>query len=358
MLDSNSCTVLGRSTVRQGRRRLEIPTLGIALAIYAGFFTLTWFFQKLPLLLAAPLCALVLAWYASLQHETIHGHPTSSPRINSMLASLPLSLWLPYPVYREIHLRHHRYRGRHLTEPIVDTESYYRRPGTLARVGRFQGALYRANCTLLGRLVLGPALAIHGIWAAQLRKPVPAGGSLAPAGGSLAGRSVAGRSVGGAMGQLKSAPRRTTGVLLGHLLGVSVVLAWVVGVCHVSLLVYVGLVVYPSISIIKLRSFIEHRAADDPDRRTVVVEAGPFWGLIFLYNNLHIAHHAWPTLPWYRLPRLWREMRASVIQSCGPEAKLVWQGGYLELFRAYLLRPAIPVEHPLMAPDGYPRLGS
>lgn len=78
-----------------------------------------------------------------------------------------------------------------------------------------------------------------------------------------------------------------------------------------------------------------------------------FFTLTWFFQKLPL-----PTLPWYRLPRVWREMRASVIQSCGPEAKLVWQGGYLELFRTYLLRPAIPVEHPLMAPDGYTRLGS
>jgi fatty acid desaturase len=321
MLDSNSCIALGRDGTRRGEHRLEMPTIGIALAIYAGFFTLTWFFDRLPLVLAAPLGALVLAWYGSLQHETIHGHPTSSRRINSVLASPPLALWLPYPVYREIHLLHHRHRGRYLTVPIMDTESYYRQPGTLSRVGRFRRALYRANCTLLGRLLLGPALAIHGVWAAQLSK-------------------------------LKSAPRRTMQVLLGHLLGVSVVLAWIVGVCRVPLIVYVSLVVYPAISLVKLRSFIEHRAADDPDCRTVVVEAAPFWGLLFLNNNLHIAHHARPTLPWYRLPRAWREMRASVIESCGSEAKLVWQGGYLELFRTYLLRPALSVEHPLKDTPG------
>jgi hypothetical protein len=32
--------------------------------LYAGFLVLTWFFQDLPLL---------IAWYGSFQHETIHG---------------------------------------------------------------------------------------------------------------------------------------------------------------------------------------------------------------------------------------------------------------------------------------------
>src|SRR5579871_6417391 len=89
-------------------RRVEWPTLGVALAVLGGFFVLTAAFSKLPLLVAAPLLSFVLAWYSSLQHETIHGHPTPSRRFNAMLGSLPLALWIPYTVYRDTHLRHHR----------------------------------------------------------------------------------------------------------------------------------------------------------------------------------------------------------------------------------------------------------
>ena len=53
--------------------------------------------------LSAPLLSVLLTWYGSLQHETIHGHPTPFRRFNGMLGSLPLSLWIPYTVYRETH---------------------------------------------------------------------------------------------------------------------------------------------------------------------------------------------------------------------------------------------------------------
>jgi hypothetical protein len=46
-------------------------------------------------------------------------------------------------------------------------------------------------------------------------------------------------------------------------------------------------------------------------------------------------------LPWYELPRVWRQMRAAAIES-----GLVFQGGYRQLFKDYLLRPVIGVEHP------------
>jgi fatty acid desaturase len=297
------------------KRRPEIPTLIVALAIYGGFLLWTGYFRSLPLLIAAPLGSLLLAWYGSLQHETIHGHPTHSRRINALIGSVPLSLWLPYGLYREIHLRHHRYGGRHLTDPVHDTESFYLPPGSLRGMGSIRRAIHAANCTLAGRLILGPGLAIQAVWASEIR-------------------------------QLRAGNRRRLLAWVRHALGVGVVLAWAVGVCRVPLFVYLGLVVYPSASLTQLRSFVEHRANVDPTLLTAVVEANPLWALIFLNNNLHIAHHARPTLPWYELPRAWRQMRTSGMGARAAAAGLVFQGGYLSVIRAYFLRPFITVEHP------------
>jgi fatty acid desaturase len=315
MFESTPRSISGQVDPRTGRGRLEFPTLGVAAAIYVGFLLLTWFFRDLPLWIAAPLGSLLLAWYGSFQHETIHGHPTSSRRINALLASPPLSLWIPYALYREIHWRHHRHGGRYLTDPTRDTESFYLPPGSLSVAGRLRRALYLANCTLMGRLVLGPALAITAFWAAEFRR-------------------------------IPSMSRSRFYIWLHHAFGVAAVLAWTVGVCRVSLPVYVGLIIYPGASITLLRSFVEHRTDADPALRTAVVEASPLWALIFLNNNLHIAHHIQPTLPWYELPRAWREMRGSVVGSRAIGSGLVFQGGYSQVIRSYLFRPFIPVEHP------------
>jgi hypothetical protein len=53
-----------------------------------------------------------------------------------------------------------------------------------------------------------------------------------------------------------------------HAVAVSIVLLWTVGVCRIPLLTYVLLIVYPSISLGLLRSFVEHRADDEQQRRT------------------------------------------------------------------------------------------
>ena len=189
----------------------------VAIAIYGGFVYLTASFESLPLLVAAPLCGVLLAWYGSLQHETIHGHPTPHPRFNALLACTPLSLWIPYARYRETHLSHHADQGRHLTEPPHDPESFYLPQGALSTFGPLRCLLHRANCTLLGRVVIGPVIAVLTFWAREARA-------------------------------IGAGDRQRLLIWLRHIVGVAAVLSWIVGVCHISVGVYLALVVYPSIA--------------------------------------------------------------------------------------------------------------
>jgi fatty acid desaturase len=288
--------------------RWGLPTWGVGAAVYGGFFLVTWNFHTLPLWLAATLAALLLAWHGSLQHETIHGHPTRLKSVNTALGAVPLALWLPYELYRDSHLRHHA-EARNLTLPWRDPESHYLVAGALGSLGLVGRAVMRANCTLAGRLALGPAITILRVWAGEFRRPVE---------------------------------RPQPGVWLHHMIWVAVVLGWVDGVCGISLPVYLGAIVYPSVSLTLLRSFAEHRAAPDPWHRTAIVEAHPFWALLFLNNQLHFVHHQKPHLPWYDLPRAWREMKPSAEIGSG----LLFPGGYREIARKYLFRPFIAVDHP------------
>jgi fatty acid desaturase len=299
-----------------GRWRVEVPTVSVATAVYCGFLAITWFFNDLPLAIAAPVAALLLAWQSSLQHETIHGHPTGSRRINTLLGWSPLSLWLPYEVYRETHLRHHRCKGARLTRPGDDPESHYLPAGRLAASGRAKQGIFRFNRTLLGRLTLGPALSIWRLWGAELRR-------------------------------LRAGDAGRIRVWARHAASVAVVLAWVMGICHVSPAVYALAVVYPSISLNHLRSFAEHRSHADLRLRTNVVETGWLFSLLFLNNNLHIAHHAKPSMPWYRLPHAWREMTPEAARTGATV-----NPGYRHLFRSYWLRPIIAEEYPVA--DGAP----
>ena len=311
---SNANNVAAMSDeLHRTRTRLDWRTLGIVVAILGGFGLWSLNFNALPLWLAAPCGSVLLTWYGSLQHETIHGHPTSSRRINAAIGGLPLSLWLPYPIYRESHIRHHRHSHRRLTEVGYDPESFYLQPGHLTRAGRLQRAMLQANCTLIGRLTLGPAIAVAVLWARVWRKA--------------------------------RSNRRYRRMWIGHALATAAVLGWVVGVCHISLPVYVLAVVYPSASLTLLRSFVEHQAEDQSHLRTNVVETHPFWAMIFLNNNLHVAHHAYPHVPWYQLPRLWRNMRGASLR-----AGRIFNG-YGEVAQQFLVRPFITVEHPFSRLD-------
>lgn len=292
------------------RLRLEWPTLALAAAIYGGWIALTLAFHRLPLALAAPLGGLVLAWHSSLQHEAIHGHPTRSRRANALLAGIPLSTWLPYSVYRESHIAHHR--TSELTHPGFDPESFYVDAARWARFGPLRRALHWALSTLFGRLVLGPPVLVAQTLLSEARR--------------IAAGDV-----------------RHLGVWAVHGLGAGAVFVWVVGVCRIHPLVYVGCFVYPGLSLTLLRSFVEHRPAAEVEHRSAIVEANPILAALFLHNNLHILHHDEPGLPWYQLPAHYRQRRSELIARNGGYL----YSGYLEVARAFALRPKDAPLHPL-----------
>jgi fatty acid desaturase len=244
-----------------------------------------------------------MALCGSLQHETIHGHPTRWRLVNEALGWAPLWLWLPYPIYRDEHRTHHD--NEILTDPVADPESKYAAPADWPRLGRLRRAALSLNTTLLGRVTLGPGLAIIDFLRRELRLVIA-----------------------GEPG------RRRIWAL--HGLALLPVLGWL-WLCAIPVWAYVLLFVYPGLSLTLLRSFAEHIASSDPSSRTVTVEAGPFLSLLFLNNNLHALHHANPALPWYALSRLARQ---------SPQPTLRY-GGYREIARRFLLRPIHAPVHPL-----------
>ena len=116
---------------------------------------MTFHVDSVPPWVFVPVAALLLAWHSSLQHEFIHGHPTPWPKVNRMLGSVPLSLWLPFESYRISHLLHHH--DDRLTDPLDDPESYYWTPEQWRALGAPGRLIVRAHSTLAGRLLLGPS---------------------------------------------------------------------------------------------------------------------------------------------------------------------------------------------------------
>jgi fatty acid desaturase len=288
------------------RARIEWPTWAVVVAAYGGWVALLSFHAWLPWPAFIAIGAVLLAWHGSLQHETIHGHPTRSRRINAAIGWVPLSLWLPYASYRDLHLHHHR--EAHITSPVEDPESYYVTDAHWSSLSPAGQAVLRFNRTLLGRFLVGPALAWYGLWAAEL--------------------------------PLLRRDRKARAVWALHLAGAVAILAVVVGVFGVPLMLYIA-TCYAGTALSQLRSFAEHRAGPE-GLRTAVVSSGPFFSLLFLNNNLHVAHHARPGLAWYQLPRFAAANDSAAVAARGAGL----YRGYGEIARRYLFRPVDAPVHP------------
>lgn len=284
------------------KRRLEWPTVALAALIYGLWFATTFLHRHLPLWALAPIGAWTVAWHMSLQHEIIHGHPTRRRWLNDLIGQWPLALWLPFENYRHAHLKHHN--DARLTDPLDDPESYYWTEAQWRALGRSGAVIVRAQATLLGRMTIGPAWAMARFWREEAR---------AIAGGD----------------------RRELAVVVRHAIEATVVLVWVLGVCRMPFWIYFVCFAYAGTGLALVRSFAEHRAESAVERRTAIVERSWILGPLFLFNNLHVAHHMRGSMPWYELPRWHRLNRAALIERNGG---LVYDT-YFDLARRYLLRP-------------------
>ncbi|WP_205691973.1 fatty acid desaturase [Caulobacter soli] len=284
---------------------MEWPTVWLAVAIYALWAAATYFHDRLPWPFLALVGGWVIAWHGSLQHEIIHGHPTRSRRLNTALGFAPLSLWLPFEIYRRSHQAHHA--TEHLTDPTHDPEARYL-PASASWLHRAVAAM---QATLLGRLALGPVIEIAAFWLDE-----------------------AGRVTRGEPGRLW--------LWIQHGLAVAVVIAWLALVCHMPLWLYGLCFVYPGAALSLLRSFAEHRADPTPQHRVAVVERAPILGLLFLNNNLHAAHHDRPGAPWHSLPAFYKRDRERLLNANGG---LVYDG-YGDVVRRFLLKPHDDATYP------------
>ena len=296
--------------IERVRRNVEWPTVALAALIYGIWFAATLFWRALPWPALVALGGVAVAWHMSLQHEVIHNHPTRWRSLNRTIATWPLSIWLPYEIYRITHLQHHN--DVRLTDPLDDPESYYFTAAQWRTLGPVGRGLWRAQSTLAGRLVIGPALAMARFWTAEI-------------------------------GRVRRGDRRHVGILWRHALQAAAVLAWIVGVCGMPLWLYFWAFVYVGTAVALIRSFAEHRAETEVERRTAIVEGSLLLGPLFLFNNLHAVHHLRATMPWYDIPRWYRLNRAAVIARNGG---LVYRS-YFDVARRYLLRPHDAALHPL-----------
>lgn len=287
----------------------EAATMALLAACYGAWALVTAQAAAMGMALAIPLTALTVTLHSSLQHEILHGHPFRSPRLNAALAFPALGLFVPYARFRDTHIAHHR--DARLTDPYDDPESNFLDPAAWARLSRPMRALLRANNTLLGRMALGPALSIARLCADDLR----------------------------AMRRGEAGVTRAWALHAG---GVAVVALWLAQMGAMPAWAYLASA-YLGFSILKIRTFLEHRAHPDPAARTVVVEDRGVLAFLFLNNNFHAVHHAAPQLSWRRLPAAYATDREAVLERNDGYR----YPSYLSVLRRHLLTAKDPVPHPL-----------
>lgn len=285
----------------------EWTTFGLIVGCYGAWMLCTTWLAVAAPVLAVLLTGIAVAFHASLTHEVLHGHPFRSKALNEALMFPSLNLVIPYERFRDLHLAHHR--DSNLTDPYDDPETNYLDPAVWSQMPRWKQALFRVNNTLAGRILfgaaIGQALFVQSEWA-----------------GARAG------------------DRAILRAWLLHGVGAGLVLAWV---ALTPMPVWAYLIsAYCGLSLLRIRTFLEHQAHERVRGRTVIIEdRGPLsW--LFLNNNLHVVHHMHPGEAWYRLPALYRANRQRYL---GVNEGYFY-GSYGEVFRRHFWRAKDPVPHP------------
>lgn len=259
-------------------------------------------------LLSFVLLVLALTLHSSLSHEILHGHPFRSQTATTALGCIQPGLFVPYLRFRRLHLAHHN--DANLTDPYDDPETNYMDPKVWDGLPRWLQRVLAVNNTLLGRMVIGPLIGMVGFIRSDLRLII-------------------------------AGDRQVALDWVLHLPGVVLVL-WLVSLSPLPLWVYLA-ACYGALSVLKIRTFLEHQAHDRASGRSAIVEGRGVLAFLFLNNNLHVVHHMHPTVSWYRLPALYHAHKARYHRR---NHGFVYRS-YGQIFAKFLLRRKDPVAHPL-----------
>jgi fatty acid desaturase len=298
-----------RPETRSGSPTIEWPTLLVFLATYALWAVATALLWQVSPVIAVLAAALAIGQYSSLTHEVLHGHPFANQRLSEALVFPGLTIFVPYLRFKDLHLQHHF--DPNLTDPYDDPESNFQDPAVWARLSAPVKAALRFNNTLAGRMLLGPAISTWALVTGDLRAALKGDRRVALAWGL-------------------------------HLPGVALVLWWLAVVGTMPIWAYL-VAAYLGWSLLKIRTYLEHRAHEAARARTVVIESRGPLSLLFLNNNFHVVHHMHPGVAWYKLPGLYFSNREHYLRR---NDSYLYRS-YAEIFRQFLFRAKDPVPHPI-----------
>jgi len=293
--------------VQEPRRKIfkspgDWRTLVIAVLVYGGWLATVFLHKQMPWWATFALLTWFGAWHLSLQHELVHGHPFRNSKLNAALASLSLTMWVPFLSFKRDHISHH---NTTLTPPELDTESYYSMPERWQHSGRFLRSIYWANRTIAFRLTIWSVFSTVQYFFADAWRAI--------------------RNVDNA---------RSAWVL--HIPALIAVTCIVNNLAGMSMIEYLIGGVFASHSLNMMRSFAEHKTLGDESTRTAMIDAGRVMSLLMLNNNLHIAHHDEPSAPWYKVPEVAERLNAF---ERAQKIDALYKGGYGELLRRFTFKP-------------------
>lgn len=297
------------NSLRADNRMIEWPTLILFAVTWAIWGAGTVFLWPLSPVLAVLAVGLAIAQLSSLTHEVLHGHPFRSQLLSEALVFPATSIFIPYLRFKDTHLQHHNDPA--LTDPYDDPESNFFDPEAWARLSAPMQAVLRFNNTLLGRILIGPVLGTVSFLANDWR---------------LALRG----------------DKRVWLAWALHLPGLALVLGWLLALGTMPLWAYLA-AAYVGTALLKIRTYLEHRAHEAARARTVIIESRGPLSLLFLNNNFHVVHHMHPAVAWYKLPALYAARKEHYQRR---NEAYVYRS-YTEIFRRYLLTPKDPVPHPV-----------
>ena len=286
--------------------RAELRTILLLIICYSLIGLIVINPLELHLILQMTFLIPLITLHSSLQHEFLHGHPFKAQWINDLLVTLPVGLYLSYHRFKESHLKHHN--NHILCDPDKDPESWYLNDEDWHEKSKFNQLLLTLNNTLLGRMLLGPTLGGFGFIFSEITN-----------------------------GNNKV---RLTWMLHFFMAGIYVWALYSWG--NIPIWAYI-VCSYFGLSLLMVRTFLEHQADTSPLARSVIIEKKGFFSFLFLNNNFHAIHHAYPKLAWYRIPALFERNRDRFLS----KNKGYYYKSYWEIFARYMFQIKEPVIYPL-----------